>query len=224
MRITKELFLSAGCPFCQEILLLRSISPFMLHRRQKKEISCTCGSLRFFIHTGEKNLYVDYFCPICLDNHSYIFSLSELKNQQLVVIHCQETGLNLASLGERKKVVELLKKDGQIILYYQDTLQDLLSHSAQMSEILQHFLQLLAQDQVLCSCKSHDFDLRLCGSRLLLLCSHCGASVSLSTKSPHELQHFKQSTYILLDKISSDFTFKDEDQLLNNLCSKNEFK
>ncbi|MGI5892507.1 MAG: hypothetical protein ACOX7H_07275 [Bacillota bacterium] len=200
MIINPNFFLAMSCPFCQDRMLFRRISPFSFNSNKEYEITCACGAKTLSFKTsGKKHLYVNIFCPACLEEHAYIYNTEELRKKQPLIPSCNETGINLAFIGMRKPIIEKLNHEGDIIIEYQDELSGFFSHPVLMAKLLHRFNTMMSEDRIACSCGSPDFNLQVRADKLLLSCSNCNCSATILASRPSDLQLLKRAEYIVLD-------------------------
>ena len=200
MLIMPEIFLAMRCPYCQRQILFRSFSLFSFQEDVPYKISCKCGASPLSLRLSrKKHLYIDTICPVCPDEHSYIYNIDEIKKNQVISLSCLETDIHLAYLGRRMSVLEALNEEGQLIIDYADELKDYFLFPGLMAKILLCFNDYFMHDKVHCAkCNSKDFNLEVFSDRAVLRCDHCNSEALLYASRRSDLYLLKKLGRIIL--------------------------
>ena len=200
MLITPEIFIAMRCPYCQRQILFRTFSLFHFQDDVPYKITCDCGASPLSLRlSGKKHLYIDTICPVCPDEHNYIYHLDEIKNNQVISLSCIDTDIHLAYLGRRISVLKALNEEGQLIIDYADELKDYFLYPSLMAKILLCFNNYFIHDKVHCAkCSSNDFNLEVFSDRAVLRCVHCKSTAWLYASRKSDLYLLKKLGKIIL--------------------------
>lgn len=212
MLLTPEIFIAMRCPYCQRQILFRTFSVFSFRNNIPQKIMCNCGAEPLSISiSGKKHVYIDMICPACPDEHSYIYSLDEIKKNQVVSLTCLDTGVHLAYIGRRGSVLKALNEEGHLIIDYEEELRDYFLHPVLMGRILLCFNSYLMRDKVRCAkCDGKDYDLEVFSDRAVLHCVNCESTAVLSATRKSDLYVLKKLKQIILRPSKDKWTVIEE--------------
>lgn len=203
MIIHPECFVVLRCTSCGKQLLYRSLSAFALHGEGMK-LTCSCGNTPMALRSPGKYYYLSVACPVCGEDHDYIFAANDLRGDTPIALECEESGVHLAYLGERAAVLTALNDAGGSIRTYEDALADYFLAPQLMAGAIVHLNRLIGRSDLRCgACASQgapweDFNIEVGSDRIIIACAHCGSQVTIYVRRPMDLHLFRKIERIIL--------------------------
>ena len=110
MLFNTNISVAAKCTHCG-MFVIREMSLFNLSRGSMLEESCKCGKGLFRIKSSEsKNFCVYINCIACDKEHLYVFNSRQVLSEKVRILSCPNSSLDIAFVGNRKLVKEMVVK------------------------------------------------------------------------------------------------------------------
>ncbi len=110
MIVDMRAVIAARCPWCGNIQLT-DVNPFQLTGGSRVEVDCECGEELFTLAREKSGSYsLKIACIACDNKHIYRLGYKDLWKQEVHILCCQHTGLEICFLGSGKHVVETLNR------------------------------------------------------------------------------------------------------------------
>jgi len=112
--------IAVRCPWCGSIRL-SNINPFQLTGKGSVTVDCECGEELFTLAREKSDSYsLKIACIACENEHIYKLRYKELWKQEVYILNCIYTDIEICFLGEEKHVVDTVKR-------YEEELDNLIS-------------------------------------------------------------------------------------------------
>ena len=212
---TKQTTVAYRCPSCGAGVM-SAVSPFSL-RGNMVRLKCTCGESMMEIEpAGEGKVRLKVPCIICPKPHHYTVSESILFSEDLFLLPCAYSDINIAAMGELNHVkAELARTELQLLdMMEKNGIGDfsLLREQAesampdpQVLDILMFVIRDLdAEGKIYCRCERDgdtegDFDVEVTLEGVVVSCKRCGATKTLPAGSLIEAHEFLNADSLTLE-------------------------
>jgi len=191
----KQTTVAYRCPHCGSGVLgmvgMFSLSADML------KLKCACGESEMTIlYTKDKKIRMTVPCILCPTPHNFTVNSSVFFKNELFVLPCPYSDVNVAMIGEENQVkaelsrtelelLELLEESGQVnfdALHGEQTLTD-----PQIFDVIMFVIRELdAEGKIYCKCKTDeegDYEAEVLDDAIRVSCKRCGASQIIPTDS-----------------------------------------
>ena len=212
---TKQTTVAYRCPHCGTGVM-SAVSPFTL-RGNMLRLKCTCGKSMMEIEpAGEGKVRMTVPCIVCPKPHHYTVSEKILFGEELFVLPCAYSDINIAAMGELNHVkAELARTELQLLDLMeehgisdfsalheqaQDTFTD-----PQVLEILMFVIRDLdGEGKIYCRCEKKegdegDFEVDVTSAGVSVTCRKCGATKTLPASSLLEAHDFLNADSLTLE-------------------------
>lgn len=203
---SKQTTVAYRCPHCGGGVM-SAVSPFALKGAMLR-LRCDCGNSVMEIHpASEGKLHLTVPCIICPKPHHFTVSERIFYGQELFVLPCPYTDVNIGVLGEINHVkaelartelelLELMEKNGiesfeSLHRQAEQTVTD-----PQVLEVVLFVIRDLDEEgKIFCRCaqdEAHEYDAEILPEGVRVSCKKCGASHTVATDSmtgAHEFLH-----------------------------------
>lgn len=200
----KQTTLAYRCPHCGGGVI-SAVGLFSLSADMMK-LKCTCGKSELsVVYTNDKKLRLSVPCLFCPKPHNFVVSQSVFFDQELFVLPCPYSDINIAFMGEMNHVkaalaqselelLNLMEKNNVTdfsALHPQDepTLTD-----PQILDIVMFVINDLKEEKkIFCHCPDHtggDYECKIMDDGILVFCKKCGASRIIPVDSLLSAQAF----------------------------------
>lgn len=212
---TKQTTVAYRCPHCG-VGVMSAVSPFAL-RGNMVRLKCTCGQSMMEIEpAGEGKVRLKVPCIICPKPHHYTISEKMLFGEELFLLPCAYSDINIAAMGELNHVkAELARTELQLLdLMEQNGISDFkaLHEEAEASvsdpqvlDILMFVIRDLDEEgKIYCRCEKNeheegDYDVEVTPKGVVVTCRRCGATKTLPADSLLDAHEFLNATELYLD-------------------------
>ncbi len=211
----KQTTVAYRCPHCGAGVM-SAVSPFHL-RGNMIRLKCTCGKSVMEIEpAGEGKVRMTVPCIVCPKPHHYTVSEKILFGEELFMLPCAYSDINIATMGEINHVkAELARTELQLLdLMEEHGIGDFSALHAeaeqtvtdpQVLEILMFVIRDLdAEGKIYCHCereegKEGDYDVEVTPNGVVVTCRKCGATKTLPAGSLLEAHDFLNADQLTLE-------------------------
>lgn len=212
---TKQTTVAYRCPHCGAGVM-SAVSPFTL-RGNMVRLKCTCGNSVMEIEpAGEGKVRLTVPCIICPKPHHYTVSEKILFGEDLFVLPCAYSDINIAAMGELNHVkAELARTELELLdLMEEHGIGDFAAlheqaeasvSDPQVLEILMFVIRDLDEEgKIYCHCHRHegepgDFEVEVTPEGVCVTCKTCGASKTLPADSLLSAHDFLNADSLTLE-------------------------
>lgn len=199
----KKTTVAYRCPSCGAGVM-SVVGLFNLNADMVK-LKCDCGaSAMTLVYTDDSKVRISVPCVLCPNPHTFTVSSSIFFKDDLFLLPCPYSDLNIAMTGETNKVkaelahselelLELLEKSGIATLddLHHEENRDI---SPEILEIITYSLRMLDEEgRIECACSDGtegDYEIEFLSDTAIIRCKRCGAQKVLdigSTIQAHAL-------------------------------------
>ena len=211
----KQTTVAYRCPHCGAGVM-SAVSPFHL-RGNMIRLKCTCGKSMMEIEpAGEGKVRMTVPCIVCPKPHHFTVSEKILFGEELFVLPCAYSDINIAAMGEINHVkAELARTELQLLdLMEQNGISDFSAlheeaeqtvSDPQVLEILMFVIRDLdAEGKIFCRCEKKadeegDYDVEVTPDGVVVTCRKCGATKTLPAGSLLEAHDFLNADSLTLE-------------------------
>ena len=211
----KQTTVAYRCPHCGAGVM-SAVSPFHL-RGNMIRLKCTCGKSVMEIEpAGEGKVRMTVPCIVCPKPHHYTVSEKILFGEELFMLPCAYSDINIATMGEINHVkAELARTELQLLdLMEEHGIGDFSALHAeaeqtvtdpQVLEILMFVIRDLdAEGKIYCRCEREqdregDYDVEVTPDGVVVTCRACGATKTLPAGSLLEAHDFLNADQLTLE-------------------------
>ena len=200
---SKKTTVAYRCPSCGAGVM-SVVGLFNLNADMIK-LKCDCSeSAMTLVYTKDSKVRITVPCVLCPNPHNYTVSNSIFFKDDLFLLPCPYSDINIAMTGETNKVkaelarselelLELLEKSGvnSFDALHQNT--DAYANPEVMEIITYMLRELDEEGKIECNCPSDsekDYELEFLSNKARISCKRCGCEKEISTESlmdAHEL-------------------------------------
>ena len=201
---TKQTTVAYRCPHCGGGVM-SAVNPFVL-KGSMVRLKCECGESFLEVQpAAEGKIRLTVPCIICPKPHHFTVSESIFYGQELFVLPCPYSDLNICVLGEINHVkaelsrtelelLDLMEKNGiesfeQLHREAEQTVTD-----PQVLEIVLYVIRDLDEEgKIFCRCSAdeeHEYDAEILPEGVRVTCKKCGASYTVTADSLVEAHDF----------------------------------
>jgi hypothetical protein len=191
----KKATVSYRCPCCGKAVL-GMVGAFNLSADMLK-IKCECGGSEMVLTTSsEGKIRLTFPCIVCPNPHTYLISKNILFSDNIFIIPCSYSGIDIAFLGNHEKVSDALEKQAE-------TLNNLLEASglttfeqlkedeswedtafSQVEDVIRFMLcELDDEGKIKCLCKERGdipyYNFQVLSQRVRIFCECCNSDLEL---------------------------------------------
>ena len=212
---TKQTTVAYRCPHCGAGVM-SAVSPFTL-RGNMVRLKCTCGNSVMEIEpAGEGKVRLTVPCIICPKPHHYTVSEKILFGEDLFVLPCAYSDINIAAMGELNHVkAELARTELELLdLMEEHGIGDFAAlheqaeasvSDPQVLEVLMFVIRDLDEEgKIYCHCERGegepgDFEVEVTPEGVCVTCKACGASKTLPADSLLSAHDFLNADSLTLE-------------------------
>jgi hypothetical protein len=211
---TKQTTVAYRCPHCGTGVM-SAVSPFHL-RGNMLRLKCTCGKSVMEIEpAGEGKVRLTVPCIVCPKPHHYTVSEKIFFGEELFVLPCAYSDINIAAMGEINHVkAELARTELQLLdLMEENGISDFSAlhdeaeqtiADPQVLEILMFVIRDLdAEGKIYCRCEKNDgegdYEVDVTPAGVTVTCRKCGAAKTLPAGSLLEAHDFLNADSLTLE-------------------------
>ena len=212
---TKKTTVAYRCPHCGTGVM-SAVSPFTL-RGNLLRLKCTCGKSVMEVEpAGDGKVRLTVPCIICPKPHHYTVSEKIFFGEELFVLPCAYSDINIAAMGEINHVkAELARAELELLDLMEDNgISDFASlheeaeavvSDPQVLDILMFVIRDLdAEGKIYCRCEKKedetgDYDVEVTAKGVVVTCRKCGATKTLPADSLLDAHEFLHADSLQLD-------------------------
>ena len=202
MLINTKLNIAFKCDKCSHVQFF-DISIFRILRRENSVLKCQCKkSYIRIIRINQNKFKLAIYCPECDDTHIFLLSRSALINEQVFIMYCPYSKMELCILGNNQEAVlkEIDSVQTKIEKYVNSkcNYKDYFVNSKVMLESLDRINSILKKGQLICKCGNEDIAVFIFKDKLMLRCKACRATKELKAASNKDLMELLSKKGIFL--------------------------
>ncbi len=212
---TKQTTVAYRCPHCGAGVM-SAVSPFHL-RGNMLRLKCTCGKSVLEVEpAGEGKVRLTVPCIICPRPHHYTVSEKIFFGEELFVLPCAYSDINIAAMGEINHVkAELARTELELLDLMEENgigdfsalheqAQELVSDPQVLDVVMFVIRDLDDEGKIYCRCKrqegeSGDYDVEVTREGVLVTCQKCGATKTLPANSLIDAHEFLNAEKLELE-------------------------
>lgn len=212
---TKQTTVAYRCPHCGAGVM-SAVSPFHL-RGNMVRLKCTCGKSVMEVEpAGEGKVRMTVPCIICPKPHHYTVSEKIFFGEELFVLPCAYSDINIAAMGELNHVkAELARTELQLLDLMEENgitdfsalheeAQELVSDPQVLDIIMFVIRDLDDEGKIYCRCERQegeegDYDVEVTPGGVCVTCRKCGATKTLPASSLLEAHEFLNAEKLELE-------------------------
>lgn len=202
----KKATVAYRCPCCGKAVL-SMVGVFSLSADMLK-IKCECGGSEMIITTGsDGKVRLTFPCIVCPNPHTYLISKNILFSENLFVIPCSYSGIDIAFLGDPQKVSDALEKQAEYLnslleasglnsfeQLKEDEKWDDTSYS-QVEDVIRFMLcELDDEGKISCQCQEDGeipyYNFQILSERVRIFCECCNSDIELPLGSLTDAEQF----------------------------------
>ncbi|MDD3653257.1 MAG: hypothetical protein PHO01_03570 [Desulfotomaculaceae bacterium] len=193
MLITTNAVLAMRCPECGK-MDVHKFSRFSLPRGKVLSINCSCGANKFEITRNRTGYLLKFACMACETEHFLEISSNILWSEGITSLFCQDTGIELGSLGPAAKIDEMVFRQEQEMEYLLDELEsDSYFHNPEiMYEVLNCLHHIASEGGLYCQCGDFKIEVDIFPDRLELHCQNCDSINIIYAETEEDLSVIQQ--------------------------------
>lgn len=209
---TKQTTVAYRCPHCGSGVM-SAINPFVL-KGSMVRLKCECGKSFLEVQpaAGGK-LHLSVPCMLCPTPHHFTVSEAIFYGQELFVLPCPYTDLNVCVLGEINHVkaelsrselelLDLMEKNGiQSFEALHQEAEEVVSDPQVLEVVLFVIRDLDEEGKIFCRCapgEEHEYDAEILAGGVKVSCRKCGASHVVPTNSMTDAHDFLHADALYL--------------------------
>ncbi len=189
------------CPHCGK-LQYYGISRFSFNQNNSLAYKCECGAVLINIEKkGRDHFCLQVACMMCETMHKFYYKSKQIWNGNLWVIVCPASGVELGYLGDRKSVVDCVRKEREHILQLADSLgcDKFFLNSGIMGQVLSVLQEKLEEGRLFCGCGEKQLEMEIFPDRIELTCPSCGAVGIIFAETVKDLQRVREMDEVRLE-------------------------
>lgn len=190
MLISSQTTLSLRCPNCGG-LGFYALSRFCLGIGGSVEMHCECGKCLITVYHKSKKYYcLQVECMMCDTKHIINYTGSELWNNNVMNIVCENSGVEIGFAGTRDAVVQSIKRIDRSIGEVNDNGgYDKFFLSPEVMYQVLDFLGGLSEEGLMsCTCGGEQLEMAVYPDRVELYCNNCDAVGVIFAETVKDLQ------------------------------------
>ena len=208
----KQTTVAYRCPHCgagvMSIVNLFALSADMVR------LKCTCGASDMtVVYTRDKKVHITVPCILCPNPHTFTVSTNVFFKNELFVLPCPYSDINICMMGESNQVkAELARTELELLDLLEESGLDSFDSlhgehqeltDPQILEIIMYVIHDLdAEGKIFCRCpqgESGDYEVSVEEKHLLITCKKCGAAKVIPTNSLLDAHNFLNADSLTLE-------------------------
>lgn len=179
MLFNTDLKLALRCAHCSKTEI-QEFSLFSLSGGWAVDFRCSCGECKFILSPGStrQSCRLDVVCPICEIPHTFSFKFKELFGEQLHILYCKETGLEICCLGWGEEIGQRLeqnRKNKAEDLWGELGCSEYFRNPEVMFKCLDYLHGLANSGEIFCQCGNKKIEVEVLPEKIELSCSRCAS-------------------------------------------------
>lgn len=189
----KTTVIASRCPECGAIVAER-VNFFSLSGQHM--IKCKiCGKSHIDIAmSADRKVRLTVPCLVCPHPHPYTVGSHSFFNQDLFLLQCSYSGLDICFIGKEEKVDEALRLSAkQLKEIYESNKQEEPSNNFLDADIMQDVMyaveELAITNRIRCRCGEPNLAIVVQYDKVKISCKDCGASATLYATEKSDVEH-----------------------------------
>ncbi len=215
MLIDTRRVLAVRCPQCGR-LEQRNLSLFELEGSEPTTISCECGYTLMGIVRHSRLYKLQVGCIVCETVHELLLNAKSLLHNDVVVIYCPESDVDLGIIGHAHRVEELLAAEGDMLanVVGLEATDSQFVNIAIMREVLKQLQTWADEGQLYCGCGNYLMELDLFPEKVEVVCPNCGGTLVIYAEREEDLSAMEGLQEVVLKRAaftcidSADFRYR----------------
>lgn len=177
------------------------------------KLKCPCGQSNMTVEeTQEHKLRVTVPCLLCAGDHRYLISKGVVYDRDLFHLNCAYSGLDIAFVGNEKKVSEALTENEQELKrlfteagltslsgIHREADEEALLPDAQVLDIVRFLVrELEAEGQIDCPCHDGEYEMEFTTRGVRVYCLHCNGEAFFPVSSVEAAQDLLSCDNLIL--------------------------
>lgn len=191
-------FIGYICPYCSTITV-RDINLFDFSGSGNTEFLCTnksCKHLNISVSSKKDKYAITVHCPICGGAHLYNIRKITLWHNDFFVLRCPESGFGILFIGSSQRIRDEIADQESLINELEDDFQ-VGEELSLIFEAVEHINSLAKDNNIFCSCGSHNIAIEIDNDFITLFCRECNAKKMIKTDAEALEELLKTSTIVL---------------------------
>ncbi len=189
-KIARHTHIAYRCPECGT-MTLGLVGEFALSANMLR-LKCNCDKSALTITlTNDKKLRLSVPCVFCRDNHNFVLSQSVFFDQDLFLLNCPYSAMDIGFIGKKEKIDEATEENAKKLEKLINDMgcrdlkdiqpmdmdeEDILPDASVYDTIRLLVKDMEAEQTIDCPCHSGCYDLRYAPGGIQVYCPECGAS------------------------------------------------
>lgn len=193
MIVPTEFVVAMRCAFCGK-LDFHPVSRFMLTKAAQYKVTCTCGTPKLIIGTKNRHQYwLQAPCVLCETNHLYYYTSTQLWQNEVSFLYCNDTSVELGFFGPDQKVRTLAENYEHNLESLIDGLgyDDYFCDPEIMFEVLNCIHDIAEAGFLYCECGSYQVEIDIFPDKIELQCKNCKTRNLIQAKNEADLNSIK---------------------------------
>ncbi len=177
------------------------------------KLKCTCGKSEMsMVRSQDGKVRFTVPCMLCPNDHNFTVSQNLFFNNELFVLPCPYSGINIAMMGEINHVkAEMSRTELELLDMLEqsgiDSFEDIKGEGyltdPQILEIVSYMIKELDEEgRIYCECpkdKEGNYEIEMTAEGLLVSCRDCGAKKLVPTNSLIQATEFLNADSLTLE-------------------------
>lgn len=173
------------------------------------KIKCACGYPLITISTKDwKTFWLQPSCLMCEAKHVTYLSRRRIWSDDVEVLVCPETGVEMGAIGPKVKVQHYVQEQDKSLRQMAEDMGfgEYFDSPEIMYEVLDYLYEIAEDEKLYCECGNYQIDIDVFSDRLELKCSDCHCTATVYAESERDIKMIENSYEIKLTK--NGFNFK----------------
>lgn len=201
MIISTQKTLALRCPTCGKMDFY-ALSRFNIGSKKPARILCQCGTCLMSIsRKGKDVLYLYVDCVMCEGKHILTCKSSEIWQDKLYTITCEETRMEIGFIGSKDTVMKSVMRTERSIREMAEELgyEKYFNNADIMYQILDLLKAMSGEGRMSCSCGSSQLEVEVYPDRIELNCPICDSVGVIFAETIKDLEWLRRVEGISLD-------------------------
>lgn len=190
MVISTQTTIALRCPRCGK-LEFYALSRFGLNRGTIVQLTCECGTLLLSIVKKSRQTYnFEIECIMCEMKHVINYRASQIWTNNVTVLVCNHTGVEIGFVGAKESVKKSIKKVDRSIREIAEEMgyEKYFLNPDIMYQVLGLVRQMSDEGKMSCGCGCNQLEIEVFPDRIEFNCPNCQAQGILFAETIKDLQ------------------------------------
>ncbi len=186
------------CPTCRQAVIVEQ-SAFSL-AAAPSSIACPCGGSALKIELLPNQMRLRVPCLFCEGEHSMSCSATAFLQEKAVAFACGRSDMDCCYVGERAAVYAAMQRlEETVDVLERDAGKDgVFMNDVVMEEVLGELRDMVARDDISCSCGQRSFSMQLRFSAVELSCNACGGVLKIPAATAGDVDDLCCKTHLCI--------------------------